>query len=154
MPRISLESCLLLVTEMINTGKLIGILTHFVRWTETSLAKHWFPMRVGGWEMHRTTGSFILGRRSYFSQCGSASNGQSHIFIPLKFTGSGNPVLLTWLFLSSSHLQTQNECNISCRTVKKRVGKKKKKRKVAYPHHRHFTALPRFRFQLGQRWNW
>lgn len=134
MPLVSLESCVLLVTEMINTGKLIGILTHFVSWAETSLAKHWFPMRGGGWEMHRTTGSFILGRRSYFSQCGSASNEQSHIFIPLKSTKSGNLELLMCLFLSSSCLQTQNECNISCRAVKKEWGKKKEK------WHTHTTA--------------
>lgn len=82
-------------------------------------------MGVGGWEMHRTTGSFILGRRSYFSQCVSASNGQSHIFIPLKSTKSGDLELLMCLFLSSSCLQTQNECNISCRAVKKEWGEKK-----------------------------
>lgn len=150
----SLRSFALLVTEMINAGKYIGILTHLVRWAESSLAKHWFPMGVGGWEMNRTTGCFILGRISYFSQCGSASNGQSHVFILLNSTKSGNLELLTCVFLSSSCLQTQNECYIFCRAVKKEWGEKKKKRTVAYPQHHHFTALPRFRFQFVQRWNW
>lgn len=128
MPLILLRSCVLLVTEMINAGKYIGILTHFVRLAETSLAKQWFSMGVGGWEMHWTTGSFILGRRSYFSQCRSASNGQSHIFMPLKSTKPGNLELLMWLFLSNSCLQTQNECNISCRAVRREWGKKKKEK--------------------------
>lgn len=119
------------------------------------------PMRVGGWEMHQATGSFIWGRRrSWFSLCGSASNRQLQIFIPLKSIKSGKLELLVWLSPSGSWLRTQNECNISCRvgkTKKKRTGKKELgggKRKAAYPHHHRSAALPRFRFQFGQRWNW
>lgn len=73
-------------------------------------------MRVDGWEMHWTTGSFILGgRRSQFSLCGSASSRQSQIFILLKSIKSGNLELLMWLFPSHSCLRTQNKSNISCR---------------------------------------